>query len=299
VHLGLFLVQSKNLFQRKLLAEAEQAAARQGVSLEVAFADGDARSQREQLFAFVRRDPAPDGLLVQPVEGSGIRFVVQEANQKGLGWAFINRHPRFLGELRSRGLVFSVTVDNVGIGNVQGEQLRVLLPAGGTVLCVTGPLGSESVVQRLEGLESTKGAQISLIQVPGDWTEEGGGRALAEWLETTRGFVAFNALAGHNDDMAIGARSALERFAASIGQPDLAAVPVIGVDGMPEFGQRLVAEGKLAATVVMPPTSGRAVEVLVSALRGGPPPPAEIRLPVESHPQPTALRPGYSRAAEV
>ncbi len=299
MHLGLFLVQSKNLFQRRLLTEAEAAAARQGASIEVVFADGDARNQREQLFAFVRRDPLPDGLLVQPVEVSGIRFVVQEAHRKGVACVFINRRPKFLDELRSSGLVFSVTADNVGIGRVQGEQLRALLPAGGTVLCVTGPPGAESVAQRLEGVERTKGELISLMQVPGDWTEEGGGRAVTEWLETTRGFVTFDVLAGHNDDMAVGARRALQRFAASIGKPDLAGVPVTGVDGLPEFGQRLVAEGQLAATVVMPPTTGKAVEALVSALRDGLAPAAEIQLPVKSHPQPSALRPARSGAAGV
>jgi hypothetical protein len=67
-------------------------------------------------------------------------------------------------------------------------------------------------------------------------------------------------------------------------------MPVTGVDGLPEFGHRLVTEGQLAATIDMPPTTGAALEVLVAALRGGPRPDAEIRLAVTSHPQVSMLR---------
>ena len=293
MHLGLFLVQSKSLFQEKLRAAAKEAAQAAGVSIEATFADGDARAQHQQLFDFVRRDPKPDGLLLQPVEGSGVRFVVREAHQRGIGCAFINRHPAFLHELRSetRGVAFSVTPDNTGIGRIQGEQCRALLPQGGTVLCVTGPPGADSVIRRLEGLELSKGSLLSTILVTGNWTESGGEKAVAEWLETTRGFVPFDMVGAQNDDMALGARRALERFAPLLEQPRLRSLPIAGVDGLPEFGRRLVSEGKLQATVLMPPTSGKAVELLVAALREGAPVAEEVTLPVTSHPAVSQLLP--------
>jgi ABC-type sugar transport system substrate-binding protein len=78
MHVGLFLVQSKSLFQDKQRQIAEATARRLDVTLEVAFAEGDSGIQHKQLFSFVRRESRPDAFLVQPVEVSGIRFAVRE-----------------------------------------------------------------------------------------------------------------------------------------------------------------------------------------------------------------------------
>jgi ABC-type sugar transport system substrate-binding protein len=146
------------------------------------------------------------------------------------------------------------------------------------------------VIQRLEGAEKSKGSFISMIQIASNWTEKGGEQAVADWLNTTCGFVPFDMVGAHNDDMAIGARNALYRLADSLGHPHFKRIQVTGVDGLPEFGQRFVAEKKLAATVVMPTTTGEALEALVAALRGGPRPKAEIRLAVASFPPVSELR---------
>ena len=61
-------------------------------------------------------------------------------------------------------------------------------------------------------------------------------------------------------------------------------VPVTGCDGSPSFGQRLVMTGELAATVVIPPVAGRAVDEIVSMLDKGRPPHAEIVIEVSSYP---------------
>jgi ABC-type sugar transport system substrate-binding protein len=292
MQIGLFLVQSKSQFQGKLRQEAEDVARRLGVALEVAFAEGDAVAQRKQLFAFMRREPKPDGFLVQPVETAGIRFVIQEAHQRGLSGAFINRHPAFLADFcaQSGALFFSVTPDNTAIGVIQGEQFRALLPSGGAVLYVTGPPSADSVTQRRSGAEQSKGASITLIPVAANWTQQGGEQAVTEWLNTTRGMVQFEMVGAQNDDMGVGARKALETLADGLKQPHLLTMPITGVDGIPEFGQKLVSERRLAATVVMPTTTGEALETLVKALRGGPKPELEIRLGVASYPSVNMLR---------
>ena len=65
-----------------------------------------------------------------------------------------------------------------------------------------------------------------------------------------------------NDAMAGGARAALAKQAADTGRRELARTPLIGCDGMEQEGKAMVARGELAATVVMPPTTPPALEIL-------------------------------------
>jgi ABC-type sugar transport system substrate-binding protein len=91
-------------------------------------------------------------------------------------------------------------------------------------------------------------------------------------------------VAAQNDAMAMGARKALEQIAKERPAFSPAAVRVCGCDGTPRFGQRLVTEGKLTATVIMPPAAGRAVTDVASMLGGGARPPAQVVLPPTSFP---------------
>jgi hypothetical protein len=70
--------------------------------------------------------------------------------------------------------------------------------------------------------------------------------------------------------------------------PELAArwppLPFLGIDGVPEVGQRLVDTDELAATVVMPSNAGAAVERLVEWRRFGRMPPVLVSQPVSAYP---------------
>jgi ABC-type sugar transport system substrate-binding protein len=76
-------------------------------------------------------------------------------------------------------------------------------------------------------------------------------------------------VACQNDPMGLGALQALRRLGRERGKPEWARVPVLGVDGLPAEGQRLVDERTLAATVVVPPSAGAAVDVVARAWQSG------------------------------
>jgi hypothetical protein len=46
------------------------------------------------------------------------------------------------------------------------------------------------------------------------------------------------------------------------GSPEIAKIPIIGCDGLPDEGQTMVRTMKIDATVVMPPSSPTALEIL-------------------------------------
>ena len=72
-------------------------------------------------------------------------------------------------------------------------------------------------------------------------------------------------MACHNDLLARGARRALVDVAKDLDHPELGKLPLVGCDGTPSVGQAMVKAGELAATVVLPRSSGPAV-----ASRGSP-----------------------------
>jgi ABC-type sugar transport system substrate-binding protein len=292
VKIGLFLINSKSLFQGQQKASALAAAKAADATLDVVFAEGESRAQRDQMFAYLRQGETPTGIIVEPVEDTGLRFVAQEALRKGSAWAMLNRTPSWAADLgqEMKGLAFCVTADQRGIGRVQGEQYRALLPNGGTVLYLTGPSLADSAQQRLAGMEETKGPLISTIKIVGSWTEQSGYDAVRSWLETTRGFVEFHLLGCQNDDMALGAKKAAAEMAGVLGKAAWRDLPATGVDGMAEFGMRLVEDRTLTATVIMPPTAGKAVEMLAAVQRGGASPPPITTVPVLSHPHLSLLR---------
>jgi ABC-type sugar transport system substrate-binding protein len=101
-----------------------------------------------------------------------------------------------------------------------------------------------------------------------------------------------------NDDMALAAREALHEAARELSEPALRDVPVTGVDGLADAGRAWVEQGKLAATVVVPSTGTRAVELLLGAWKSGRPMPLKsIEAPL-SFPGFDVLRPARARASE-
>jgi len=166
------------------------------------------------------------------------------------------------------------------VGRIQGRQVRSALPDGGAVIYIQGPTEILSAQQRLEGTRDELAiGRYDLRVLNGDWTEAGGERAIAAWLrlKTSDLFVP-DAVCAQNDLMAMGARRVLEAA-----RPDWTAVPFLGVDGLPNGGQRLVMQGFFVSTVVIPSCSGPALELAARFLKGGLPP-AQVNVTPESFP---------------
>jgi hypothetical protein len=90
-----------------------------------------------------------------------------------------------------------------------------------------------------------------------------------------------DAVVCQNDEIGLGAVRALDLAATRLVQPEWRAVPVFGCDGLPGEGQRYVREGIFKATVLVPSTSGPAIDAIAGALNRGMMPPAEIVLQCE------------------
>jgi ABC-type sugar transport system substrate-binding protein len=183
--------------------------------------------------------------------------------------------------------------DQREIGAIQARQLRALLPRGGNVVYVQGQAASSPAQGRLAGLTAgLEGSGITIAGVlDGNWTSEDAEKVSGDWLALMlrAGRQSFDLIACQSDEMAMGVKKALATVAEALHRPEAARIPVTGVDGNPEVGRRLVDEGALAATIVVPSTGAPAVDRLLKAIATRHMPPAELILHVKSYPDEAAL----------
>ncbi len=287
---ALFLQTRNNDYQQLLNEDCLEAAERHGMHVRVFSADNRTAKQVAQIYHVLHATDRPDIVVVSPVQETALHSLSREAGKLGVGWVVLNRWSEELPALRGEFPhlpIFSVTPDQYEIGHVQGRQFKNLLPTGGEVVYVRGPPNTSSARRRFDGLQQElDGANILLRTFDGDWSSEAGRRAICEWvgaLPTSE--VQTLVVGAQNDSMAVGARKALTDEVSRYKHLKVGRLHVTGCDGASSFGQRLVAEGMISATVLVPSVSGRALDEIASVLHGGPPPPVEIVLGVSSFPE--------------
>jgi ribose transport system substrate-binding protein len=288
----LSLVTEDNDYQREQASAAQAAATQAGFELRVIYAGSDAITQAKQLLAAVQAPPGerPNAIVVEPA-GTSMPHVAKAAVQQNIGWIVVNRAADYASELRAvrPGVpVAGVAIDNVEVGRLQGRQFAALLPGGGTVLYIEGPAIDVSK-QRHAGTLETLPPAIELQSARGRWTAESGAQALQIRLGL-RGTKLPDLIGSQNDDMAMGARRAVEALPPGPQRDQWLSIPYTGVDGVPATGQTWVQKQFLVATVIVPPLAGLAIELLAKAL-GGQAIPERTLVQPTSYPPVEHLRP--------
>jgi ribose transport system substrate-binding protein len=284
------LTNNDNDYQIEQAAAAEETARRLGVNIQIVYADNDAVLQSTQLLKIIQSgsSPHPDGIIFEPVGGTGLPQVAGAAAAAGIGWVVLNREVEYLAELRKtyRTPLFEITSDHLEVGRIQGRQLAALLPNGGSLLYIQGPTESLAAKQRSIGMHETKPASLQVKVIKGNWTEASAHKAVSAWLRlSTSQQNPCNAIACQDDSMAIGARKAFQELSDGALRERWLGLPYLGCDGMPNTGQEWVKSGLLEATVVIPANTGQALEMLVHALQTGEIPPARTMTVPRSFPE--------------
>jgi ABC-type sugar transport system substrate-binding protein len=252
------------------LLQEETAAAegqRLGIDVEVAFAPGfdQLRLLKKRLADSAL--PPLDAVLTEPANNSTMDLVLRELRGK-LGLVILSAWgPSIEAAAADWGGALplgTVGTDHVRVGEIQGRQVTVLLPSGGRVLYVAGPQRSSAAQQRLDGLKSQLGPGVEVQETSaGQWTESDGIVAFNDWYRVAKARDPIvQVVAAGNDELALGARRACEALASSEHRGALLKAHFIGVDACPTFGQRLVAEKQLTASVFTPANTGLALSHL-------------------------------------
>jgi ABC-type sugar transport system substrate-binding protein len=296
--IALFLRSLDNDFQQRVRDDALTTGKRLGFTVTPMGAQNDPVRQLAQITAALEAAPGGDlaAILVAPVRDDGLADLAQQAARADIGWTLLNREstqatlPPFPGDEPTRVPAFCVSPDQLEIGRIQAEQAKVLAPNGGTIIAITGPARTSASRRRLEGLWTELGPNYALTLLEADWTTERARLVLDRWLAGLDGSTLPALIAAQNDEMALGARQALRDAASQRGLPALLDLPLIGCDGSPGLGQRLVRESRINATVTLPSPAGPALEWLARFRDTGELPPSQLSLPVASYPSIKSLR---------
>ena len=290
------LMTNDNDYQIEQANSAMQAAGKLGVEAKIVYADNDAINQSTQILKAIQAAPEerPDAVVFEPVGGTALPQVARAAATAGVGWVVLNREASYIPELRQtcKAPVFALSSDHLETGRIQGRQFTTLLPSGGSVLHIQGPSENVAAKERLLGMLEVKPANIHLITLKGQWTEESAQRAVRSWLKLSTSQKAHIDLVGsQNDAMAIGARKVFQEIPNDAERERWLSLPFTGCDGLPKTGQSWVRSGILAATIYLPALAGQAIELLRDAYQYGKIPPERVLVPPVSIPALEALHP--------
>jgi ABC-type sugar transport system substrate-binding protein len=270
----LSLTTNDNDYQIEQAATAEEAARKIGAQLQIVYADNDAINQSQQLLKIIQSgsEGKPDAIVFEPAGSTGLPQVAKAAASAGIGWVILNREVDYVSQLRTahKVPVFCLTSDHKEIGRIQGSQIAVLVPRGGSILYIQGPSGSDAAQQRTEGMQQRKPENVQVRMVRAHWTEGSAYQAVSAWLRlSTSRTLQMDAIIAQDDSMAMGARKAFQEITDLEQRDRWLALPFTGCDGMPKTGQAWVRSGALAATVIVPANAGLALEMLATALQSG------------------------------
>ena len=211
----------------------------EGVELRFASALDDSQRQIQQIDSLVQS--GIDLLIVAPNQLQSVSPAIDRAYDQGIPVIVFER------KTDSQKYTAFVSADNYEMGRQMGEYIAKRIGGEGKVMEIMGLKGSSPADERHNGFMDAMRQYPKIevaITLQGDWTEEMAYRAVKDYKGEITGL---DAVFGHNDRTAIGARRAfIER-----GVP----LPLFyGIDGLPgeDGGIRQVRDSLLDATYIPP-----------------------------------------------
>ncbi|GMV99066.1 MAG: hypothetical protein AMXMBFR84_02050 [Candidatus Hydrogenedentota bacterium] len=263
--IGVSLLTQRHQFFRDLTEGLEEAAAANGFTLRVQYAEFDGPRQFNQIETFVNQKV--DAIIVSPKDSEGIAPAIEAAVKAGI--------PVFTSDIAAKNapVTSHIASDNVQGGRLIGEYLANLLGGKGQV-AIIDHAEATSVQDRVRGFEEalSKYPDMKIVQkAPGGGVRDKAMRAAQDVLQANPDLTA---IFGINDDSALGAMAAVE----SGKMQDK--IIIVGYDGTPEACEAILAERPLKADTVQYPKeiAKKTIETVAAHFRGETVPPV---VPVE------------------
>ena len=200
-------------------AMTKYAASQPGVELIMVDSKEDVATQLGQVENFVAQKV--DAIVLIPANTDAADPMTKAAQDAGIPLVYVNRIPSNL----PAGVTY-VGSESIQAGIMQAEWIAKKLNGKGNVVIMNGDLAQEAAQKRTEGEKQVfaKYPDIKIIKEDtASWSRDQGLALMENWLSTGE---QIDAVASNNDEMAIGALSAIEA-AGKLGQ-----IIVGGVDAL-------------------------------------------------------------------
>jgi inositol transport system substrate-binding protein len=240
-------------------AMQEQARA-DGVELVTVDARGDVATELSQIEDLVTRKP--DAIVMMPIDGESSQTAAKRVNEAGIPLFILSTA---FPEDTSVEYEAYIGVDDTEAGRMQADYVNEQLPEGGRIIYLVGTYGASWTDRRKTGFMERKNPNIDIAtELQANGSRDEAKRIMEDLLSKypDRGQIA--GVVAHNDEMAIGAASAIR----DAGRQDEFRF-VVGVDGT-EPGLDAIRSGEMTATVLQRSADqGRkAVDVMTAFLDG-------------------------------
>ena len=229
-----------------------------GITLEVRSADDDNEIQKQDIDYFINKKV--DLLVVSPNQADVLEEAVSRAYDKGI--------PVIVADRNVTGEKYTAFVggDNLAVGHLMGQYLKMKLPHGGKVLEVLGLEGSTPATLRHQGLMESiqeNQEQYEIVQCTGNWFRDQGEKAVEAVLQE---HTDFDIVLAQNDLMGIGARNAISKMLPG------KEIVIMGVDGLTGKGNGIeaIVEGRVNASAVYATGGDIIIQTAVKILEGKP-----------------------------
>lgn len=239
--IGVSMGTLSNNFQTLIVNGMEDYAKSIGVELQIEDATTDVNKQLDQVKNFAAGGVS--AIIIDPVDSDGTPALSKVAEDAGIPLIYVNVQPTDLNTLgKQQAFVGSNETES---GTLQTKEVCRMLGGKGNVVIMIGDLTSQAARQRTQDVHDVaktpecSGIKVAQEQV-GNWSRVNGADLVSNWL--TSG-VEFDAIIANNDEMALGAISALKAAGASTDK-----IIVSGIDATPEALQAMKA-GDLKVTV--------------------------------------------------
>jgi len=274
---GFAQVGTESSWRRAFTADMKAEAARRGITLRFAEAGGDAQRQREQFKDFI--DAHVDAIILAPVVETGWTDLLRQARDA--------RIPVFLADRTVEAdpslYVSRVAADFNLEGRLAGAWLAQASRGACDVLELQGTQDAAPTIERHRGFLAVVSLFPSMRVVGsavGDFTPEGGARAMRDFLRDDPKLKGICAVWSHNDEMSLGAIGVMKAAGLRPGHDQF----MVSVDGASAGIFRAILAGEANMTVELKPEIGRYVfDVVQGYLAGKRDYPKWVLIPSDLH----------------
>jgi len=243
-------------FNRRLKEHAEKKYP--NVQLDMLDADDKTEKQVGDVKTFIRR--GVDAILISPKESAGLTSVVKEATEAGIPVIVLDR------DVNYKDYACFIGGDNKVIGRAAGKVAVDMLggpgKAKGIIFEICGGLASTPGQERRDGFHEVVDKEPGIKVLGGldcDWKKD---KAHSVMQDALKANPQLDLVYAHNDPMAHGA------FLAAKAAGREREIKFVGIDALPDEGQRWVQGGELTATLLYPTPGETGLDIAMKILAG-------------------------------